>query len=94
MIGTRPGDAGTYRADHDLGMLTMSMAFVVMSGLAAVFVHAFTDSLEMGLAIGLVVGLLVGKVCGSGVNRTGSVRMRDVSPVYLSGGRDQRVSFG
>jgi len=39
-------------------MLTMSMAFVVVCGLAGIVVYALTDSLEVRLAAGLVVGLL------------------------------------
>ena len=39
-------------------MLTMSMAFVGVCGVAGILIYAMTDSLEVGLAAGLVVGLL------------------------------------
>ena len=41
-----------------VAMLTMSMAFVVVCGVAGIVVYAMTDRLEVGLAAGLVVGLL------------------------------------
>jgi len=39
-------------------VLTMSMVFVVVGGLATILVYFLTDSLEMGLAVGLLAGLL------------------------------------
>lgn len=39
-------------------VLTMSMVFVVVGGLATILVYSLTDSLETGLAVGLLAGLL------------------------------------